>query len=88
MGEQEKHSCRRGISAVLARFSRLLEIYCVQNRLLPVSIYLVDGSLVIAGILHYLVIVSDKRSSINSCLRLPWYLWPIVGCERGCEGGA
>ncbi|XP_022744391.1 arginine/serine-rich coiled-coil protein 2 isoform X3 [Durio zibethinus] len=29
----------------------------------------------------------EKFNKLMS-LRLPWYLWPIVGCERGREGGA
>ncbi|XP_021297471.1 arginine/serine-rich coiled-coil protein 2 isoform X1 [Herrania umbratica] len=29
----------------------------------------------------------EKFNKLMS-LRLPWYLWPIVGCERGGEGGA
>ncbi|GAV88398.1 hypothetical protein CFOL_v3_31821 [Cephalotus follicularis] len=29
----------------------------------------------------------EKFNKLMS-LRLPWYLWPLVGCERRCDGGA
>ncbi|KAJ8760145.1 hypothetical protein K2173_011001 [Erythroxylum novogranatense] len=29
----------------------------------------------------------EKFNKLMS-LRLPWYIWPIVGCERQCQGGS